>query len=85
MADTAIARLFTHGRSQAVRLPKEFRLPGNRVRVQHAGDGVLLEPITPDIDAWFTELDRFADVPILEDGGHQPPVPGGEDVVGRPT
>jgi hypothetical protein len=25
---TAIARLFTHGRGQAVRLPKEFRLPG---------------------------------------------------------
>jgi hypothetical protein len=35
MAETAIARLFTHGRSQAVRLPKEFRLPGDRVRVRH--------------------------------------------------
>ena len=37
MADTAIAKLFMHGRSQAVRLPKEFRLPGDRVRVR-AGD-----------------------------------------------
>jgi virulence-associated protein VagC len=27
MAGTAIARLFTHGASQAVRLPKEFQLP----------------------------------------------------------
>jgi antitoxin VapB len=76
VADTAIARLFTHGRSQVVRLPKEFRLPGDRVRVHHAGDGVLLEPIASDVDAWFAELDRFADVPLFEDGRNQPPTPG---------
>lgn len=82
MADTAIARLFIHGRSQAVQLPKEFRLPGDRVRVRHAGDGVLLEPIASDIDAWLTELDRFADVPLFEDARHQPPMPEGEDLFG---
>jgi antitoxin VapB len=82
MADTAIARLFMHGRSQAVRLPKEFRLPGDRVRVRHVGDGVLLEPIATDVDAWFAELDRFADVPFLEDGRNQPPMPGTEDLFG---
>jgi antitoxin VapB len=80
MADTAIARLFTHGRSQAVRLPKEFRLPGDRVRVRHAGTGVLLEPMASDTDAWFAELDRFADVPLFEDGRNQPPVPRGADM-----
>jgi antitoxin VapB len=31
------AKLFTHGRSQAVRLPKEFRLPGKEVRVSRVG------------------------------------------------
>jgi antitoxin VapB len=67
MADTAIAKLFTHGRSQAV-------------RVRHVGNGVLLEPIASDVDAWFAELDRFADVPLLDDGRQQPPVPGGEDI-----
>lgn len=82
MADTAIARLFTHGQSQAVRLPNEFRLPGDRVRVRYAGNGVLLEPIASDTGAWFTELDRFADVPLLEDGRHQPPVPDGENKAG---
>jgi antitoxin VapB len=82
MADTAIAKLFTHGRSQAVRLPKEFRLPGDRVRVRHMGDGVLLEPIASDVEAWFAELDRFADVPLLEDGRDQPPTPAGEDLFG---
>jgi antitoxin VapB len=82
MAGTAIARLFTHGRSQAVRLPKEFRLPGDRVRVRHLGNGVLLEPIASDPDAWFAELDRFADVPLFEDGRAQPLTPVGEDIFG---
>ena len=80
MAETGIARLFTHGRSQAVRLPKEFRLPGDRVRVRHVGDAVLLEPIADDLDAWFAELDRFADVPLLEGGREQPKAPTGEDL-----
>ena len=82
VADTGIARLFTHGRSQAVRLPKEFRLPGDRVRVRRMGDGVLLEPIASDIEAWFAELDRFADVPLFEDGRNQPPTPGDEAIFG---
>jgi antitoxin VapB len=82
MADTGVARLFTHGRSQAVRLPKEFRLPGDRVRVRRMGDGVLLEPIASDIEAWFAELDRFADVPLFEDGRSQPPTPGDEAIFG---
>jgi antitoxin VapB len=75
MAETAIAKLFLRGRSQAVRLPKEFSLPGDRVRVRHVGDGVLLEPIASDVDAWFVELDRFADVPLFDDGRDQPAAP----------
>ncbi len=82
MAETAIARLFTHGGRQAVQLPKEFRLPGDRVRVRHVGDGVLLEPIATDVDAWFAELDRFVDVPLFDDGRNQPPTPVGEDIFG---
>jgi antitoxin VapB len=52
------------------------------VRVRHMGDGVLLEPIASDIEAWFAELDRFADVPLFEDGRNQPPTPGDEDIFG---
>ena len=78
MANTAIAKLFKHGRSQAVRLPKEFRLPGDRVRVRRVDGGVLLEPMSTDIDAWFAELDRFLDVPFMEDGREQPPTPEDE-------
>ena len=37
----ATAKIFMHGRSQAVRLPKEFRLPGKEVRVSKVGDKVI--------------------------------------------
>jgi antitoxin VapB len=43
MATTA--KLFENGRSQAVRLPKEFRFEGNEVRISKAGDKVILEPM----------------------------------------
>ncbi|MEI6691328.1 MAG: type II toxin-antitoxin system VapB family antitoxin [Chlorobium sp.] len=39
------ARVFQSGRSQAVRLPKEYRLPGKEVYVRHFGNGVLLLPV----------------------------------------
>lgn len=35
-----------NGRSQAVRLPKELRLPGKEVSIRRLGAGVLIEPIT---------------------------------------
>jgi antitoxin VapB len=73
--ETRIAKLFMHGRSQAVRLPLAFRLPGDRVRVRRVKGGILLEPMATDIDAWFAELDRFADVPFMEGGRRQPSMP----------
>lgn len=75
MPDTAIAKLFQNGRSQAVRLPLAFRLPGDRVRVRRVPEGILLEPIVGDIDQWFAALDRFSDIPFLEEGREQPPMP----------
>ena len=42
--------------------------------------GILLEPMMTDIDAWFAELDRFADVPFMEEGREQPPMPVAEDL-----
>ena len=79
MCDSGVAKIFMHGRSQAVRLPLAFRLPGDRVRVRRVESGILLEPMMTDIDAWFAELDRFADVPFLEEGRRQPPMPEVED------
>ena len=50
------ARLFQTGGSQAVRLPKQFRLPGSEVRVRRMGDAVVLEPIREE---WSDEFTRF--------------------------
>lgn len=79
MAKTGTARIFMHGRSQAVRLPAAFRLPGDRVRVRRVKQGILLEPMRTDTKAWLAELDRFADVPFMEEGRRQPPMPGARD------
>ena len=56
---TATAKLFKSGRSQAVRLPKEFRFEGKEVRIRRHGRGVLLEPMEVDLDAWFAKLDSY--------------------------
>jgi len=39
------ARIFTTGRSQAVRLPKEFRFDGDTVLIHREGSSVILEPV----------------------------------------
>lgn len=44
------AKLFRNGRSQAVRLPKEFRFEGNEVSIRREGEAVVLEPVRPQ--AW---------------------------------
>ncbi|MDO8277623.1 MAG: AbrB/MazE/SpoVT family DNA-binding domain-containing protein [Burkholderiaceae bacterium] len=45
------ARLFQSGRSETVRLPKEYQFAGAEVVVQHFGSGVLLLPVD---DPWQT-------------------------------
>ena len=52
------AKLFTNGRSQAVRLPKEFRFDGDEVMIKRVGDAVVLLPQ----HGWrtlFDALDQF--------------------------
>ena len=43
----ARAKLFRNGRSQAVRLPKEFRFEGDEVTLRREGEAVILEPVRP--------------------------------------
>jgi antitoxin VapB len=39
------AKLFRNGRSQAVRLPRDFRFEGSEVRIRRQGESVVLEPV----------------------------------------
>lgn len=55
------AKIFINGRSQAVRLPKEFRFSGNDVFIKKLGNIVLL---IPKDDPWASladSLDQFTD------------------------
>ena len=54
------AKIFWSGRSQAVRLPKEFRFRGEEVRIRRHGSAVILEPVADDwswLDAIAGPLD----------------------------
>lgn len=76
------AKLFMHGRSQAVRLPKEFRFEGTEVRVSRVGDKVILEPMeTPPFDdiAWRAKLDALGAREFLPDGLPDDPAVAPED------
>lgn len=40
------AKLFRNNRSQAVRIPVEFELPGDRVLIRREGSRLIIEPVT---------------------------------------
>ena len=55
------AKLFENGRSQAVRLPKEFRFEGDEVLIGKVGDIVVLSPTGDKWDLFMKSLDMFSD------------------------
>jgi antitoxin VapB len=55
------AKLFQNGQSQAVRLPKEFRLPGDEVYIKKQGSAVILIPQVNSWDSLFESLGKFSD------------------------
>ncbi len=57
MTEIVKAKLFTHGGSQAVRLPKAFRFRGSEVRIRKDGDRVILEPAEHDWPAFWAWVD----------------------------
>ncbi len=68
--------LFTNGRSQAVRIPKELRFEGREVSIRRLGDGVLLVPVKAS--SWpdgFFESIRIDDSNFARpDQGELPPI-----------
>jgi len=64
------ARVFWSGRSQAIRLPKEFRVDSDTVRICRHGASIILEPIATDwawLDALSGEVDAdFQDAAIIQ-------------------
>jgi len=52
-----LAKIFWSGRSQAVRLPKEFRFEGSEVRIRREGSRIILTPVEVDYTADDIALD----------------------------
>jgi antitoxin VapB len=75
MPKSDIAKLFLNGRSQAVRLPREFRFAGDRVRIRRTEEGVLLQPLIHDSAEWFRQLDELTFAPLFPSRRGQPATP----------
>lgn len=63
---TNIAKVFQSGNSQAVRLPKEFRLDVDEVEVSREGDALILRP-KPDVTRPWASLRAAVDRGFTED------------------
>jgi antitoxin VapB len=75
MAKKTVAKLFRNGRSQALRLPQEFRFEGDRVHIRRVGDEVILRPVISDVKEWFAKLDSLSDQSFFVRGRKQPKAP----------
>jgi len=64
------ARLFRNGRSQAVRLPKEFQFRGEEVLIQRHGEAVLLIPHEKAWEVFMEGLSGFSE-DFMRDGRDQ--------------
>lgn len=62
------AKIFQSGRSQAVRLPKEFRFNGSEVFVKRIGKAVVLLPTDDAWDSLAQSLDLFSEDFMVERG-----------------
>jgi len=65
------AKLFQNGCSQAVRLPKAFRMEGSEVKISKQGDKIILEPLGSSWDNWFNSFNEFSD-DFMQQGREQP-------------
>ena len=68
-------KLFRNGRNQAVRIPREFELPGEDAIMRREGDRLVIEPAAPrsllavlaalaPLDETFPEIDDPAPEPV---------------------
>lgn len=65
------AKVFWSGRSQAVRLPKEYRFEGDEVRIRRHGAAIILEPIPMDW-VWLDALTGPVDADFQQAVAEQP-------------
>ena len=65
------AKLFWSGRSQALRLPKSYRIDADLVRIRRHGAAVIIEPVPRDW-AWLDAVAGKASADFMKSGREQP-------------
>jgi len=62
-------KLFRNGRNQAVRIPREFELPGNEAIIRREGDHLIIEPVKqqPLLELLATLKPLQEDFPAIEE------------------
>ena len=60
-ASVDTAKIFTTGRSQAVRLPKAYRFNTKEVSIERQGDAVILRPKLASKEEWWAEMEKILD------------------------
>lgn len=72
------AKLFQNGRSQAVRLPKDYRLEGKEVYIKKLGDIVMLIPKDSEWSVMENAIEYFSDDFLQE--RNQPKIPNRDKI-----
>jgi antitoxin VapB len=74
MGEERHVKLFRNGRNQAVRIPREFELPGQDAVIRKEGDRLIIEP-RPARKSLVDLLDEWAKEPPLEEDWEEPDDP----------
>ena len=64
-------KVFMTGRSQAVRLPKEYRFDVDEVIINKIGDVLMMVPKDKVRSTFFSSIDQFTD-DFMENGRNEP-------------
>lgn len=65
---TVMAKVFQNGRSQAIRIPKEFRVDTDEVSIDKIGDTLIIKPkVEKKWDMFFDALEEMDTAGFLED------------------
>lgn len=70
-------KLFRNGQNQAVRIPREFELPGTDAVMRKEGDRLILEPAPPRsllalLESWDDDLTEDEQFPDIDDPPPEP-------------
>ena len=74
MGAERIVKLFRNGRNQAIRIPREFELPGEQAVLRKEGERLIVEPVPrPSLLAVLATLPTLEeDFPPIEDPPPEP-------------